>query len=76
MGAEARMLNRVRPSWCASCGATPGPDCFDVGKTKRQVRRAERREVDWATEAALWGDETRAFVASAFDATAETWPAS
>lgn len=40
----ARMPGRVNPPWCPRCRATPGPDCPTVGRTPRQVRRAEARE--------------------------------
>lgn len=42
----ARMPGRVRPSWCPHCHTTPGPDCPDTSRTPKQVRRAERRQVD------------------------------
>lgn len=41
-----RMPGRASPSWCPSCHGPPGPDCFDVGQTPRQVRRKLKRELE------------------------------
>jgi hypothetical protein len=46
METRARMPGRVRPSWCPHCRTLPGPDCPDVGRTPRQVRRDEQRDVN------------------------------
>lgn len=48
-----RMLARVHPPWCGTCRAKPGPDCWDKGRTKRQVRSDERRELREMTDEAL-----------------------
>lgn len=40
-----RMLGRVHPPWCPHCHAPPGPDCPRRGKTPRQARRAELRQL-------------------------------
>lgn len=34
-----RMPGRASQSWCPSCNTPPGPDCGDIAKTPRQVRR-------------------------------------
>ena len=39
-----KMLGRKIQSWCPHCHATPGPDCPDKGKTKRQAKRIENKE--------------------------------
>lgn len=41
----ARMLGKVRPSFCPICRAPAGLDCPDVRRGKRQVRAHERLEV-------------------------------
>lgn len=41
----APMPGRTRPPWCPHCHTNPGPDCPDVGRTPRQVRRDEARMV-------------------------------
>lgn len=40
-----RMPGRASQSWCPTCHAPPGPDCPDVAKTPRQVRRQLQREL-------------------------------
>lgn len=52
----ARMAGNVAPSWCPSCRATPGPDCPDVGKTKRQIRRREDNEIRRSISR-LWAED-------------------
>jgi hypothetical protein len=44
----ARMLGRVSPPWCRIRKAPPRPDCPEEGKTKGQIRLAERRH--WRRE--------------------------
>ena len=48
-----RMLARVHPPWCGTCRAKPGPDCWDKGRDKGQVRSDERRELREMTDEAL-----------------------
>lgn len=45
---RSRMASRVSPEWCPHCHAKPGPDCPTRGLSARQVRRAERRELQRA----------------------------
>lgn len=50
------MLGRVRPSWCPACKTPPGPDCPDIARSPRQVRRAEDIEVR-AYVSRLWAED-------------------
>lgn len=56
--ADARMPGRVAPAWCPHCRATPGPDCPDVGRTPRQVRRDEARQVKAEIDDVVHPDHT------------------
>lgn len=40
----ARMLGKVRPSWCQECRRPPGLDCVDVARTTRHMKRTERQQ--------------------------------
>lgn len=50
MTAVTRLLGRLYPPHCPVCRLSPGPDCPDKGRTRRQAKRAEerqtRREID------------------------------
>lgn len=41
----ARMLGKMRPSWCWTCNRPPRIDCPDHGKTTREAKVRERAEV-------------------------------
>ena len=72
----ARMLGLVRPPWCPSCKAPPGPDCPDVSRSPRQVRAAERREVTdavWAAAAEMYAEEIADWSAAASYVSALWW---
>lgn len=40
----ARMLGRLRGPQCPVCRCAPGLDCSDKGKSKRQMKREEKRQ--------------------------------
>lgn len=41
----ARMLGRVSPGWCPFCATPPVYDCLCKGRTPREQRREEQRQL-------------------------------
>lgn len=53
----ARMPGRASQSWCPSCCGPPGPDCPDVRRSPRQIRRQLQRERQRIADALTCGPE-------------------
>lgn len=41
-----RMPGQASQTWCPVCNGPSGPDCPDIAKTPRQVRRRLKRDLD------------------------------
>jgi hypothetical protein len=49
------MPGRASLPWCPVCNGPPGPDCPDISRSPRQIRRQLQRELAReAEEALLW----------------------